>query len=1596
MKKRTLSMLLALLLVFQFANFAGVTKHANAADEGNAESTLNDDKGFSVTNIIISDSQVGTAPPGDVIAEIKDQLSIINPDYQFQIGKSFYVKYEWLLDEEHSYKAGDTKVISLPSGLTLAKEENGEIKKSDGTKVGTYSATGNDLTITFNENVVDSSGEDEPTGLMTDGYIYFWAYIDESKVSEGDNEVIIDFVKDEFPITIKPKTPGEVIVKHNKASKKADGWFVDWTIDVNTSLDKINNAVLTDRLPEGLELASHVTIQKLIVDLTKTSDNITVDPEFMKTIDQATFQNNEIVIEFKDEPLEENPLQSAYRITFATKVTDPDTTKDLKFPNKAVLNGTTPADTPVYKEAHSEANFKSIPLFGKAGIKSTSNSVEWAKDKYKVNWTIQYNFGENVIAKENAVIYDRFTNTHQLVNGTSGVKVYEVEVDEDGNLVSGGPKIEISDSSDYEITLISNETLDNKQYNGFKIAFQDSINKAYLIEYTTETTEDVYNNSTIRNYVSDKEDTPGLSIPIHISQQFFGKSHKNSINYKEKKVTWTVDINKAGYTLPESFVYDDTFGVKGFNNETTGKGLRLVPGSIKVYIDGSNEAAASGFNVEYKSADSQDETVGFKINFSPGSDKKHVYKVTYETYFDYDEMSDSTTHKGYTNNGKLQGFDATINIPDQSKGFEASTTWDWENNGEKFGFYDPSLKEITWNIGINYNQKVLNNVTITDTLKKIEQYVKDSLKVYEVEVVTEGSKGSTKIADTALTNEQVSSLLEFSPELTKGETLTWTFKDPIPADKAYLITFKTSVDGSLIDNSFENIINEAKWTYENTPNEKVTKTLTGDVNIPKAGKYVSKTGKQVSNDSLEIKWTVNINENQSLLENVKLTDKLDNTENYGQIYLQESFELYEAAYEEDNGNFVWKRVGEELKKGTDYTLTFNSESTDFTLEFLGKIENPNDPSKQITAIDKGYSLSYSSLVSADPGVNTTVKNKVVLTTETSVTTGDTTGENGSAAFQLSGSGAGANQYKADIEITKKEKNTSEKVEGIQFQLLRASSNKVYRTSDPTDNNGNTSFKNVPYGNYILKEVEHPHYYLDASWTDEQLIIKIDNKEKLEIVVNNEEKQKGSLTIVKTENDEHGKLLPGAEFTIYEDGDNANGPTAKKGTTGQDGTGKLVFNDLYQDVDYWLEETKAPYGYNIIGANPMKVSLSKGEISKELSISNTTKPTGEINVVKVANQAGNKPLAGAVFELKNTDYPDQKFQNVVTDENGKASFKNVPYGNYEIKEVTAPFGYKVNVNAHSVTVNDTDASPTVTVTNDPGFGEIEVKKIAKNSNPEKPLAGAEFILYPKEDKNNKDFTYTGTTGADGILVIRNSIGDVITDLPVGEYILKETKAPIGYILNNTEYKVEIKDGDKATLTVENLLYIPGPIFTPTPTPEPTPEPTEPVKPTEPVESGEPTPTPSPGAPEPTPSIEPTPSPVPTPKPEKPVTKEETPEETPVEGEVEVPDNKTTKPGQPPKNGTLEITPDGKWTYTPKPGFKGDDSFTIIVTDEDGNEEELFYEITVEEVPRGGVETPNVDKLPKTGEDSHLLIQLLGAAIAMTGIVLLVRRRFLIKK
>lgn len=91
------------------------------------------------------------------------------------------------------------------------------------------------------------------------------------------------------------------------------------------------------------------------------------------------------------------------------------------------------------------------------------------------------------------------------------------------------------------------------------------------------------------------------------------------------------------------------------------------------------------------------------------------------------------------------------------------------------------------------------------------------------------------------------------------------------------------------------------------------------------------------------------------------------------------------------------------------------------------------------------------------------------------------------------------------------------------------------------------------------------------------------------------------------------------------------------------------------------------------------------------------------------------------------------------------------------------------------------------------------KLIKEDPDGKKLAGAEFTLTSKADPTK---VYQLVTNEQGLAVLENNKTADGVILPLGEYTLTETKAPIGYLLDNTERTISIIEDEETNVVVKN--------------------------------------------------------------------------------------------------------------------------------------------------------------------------------------------------
>lgn len=349
----------------------------------------------------------------------------------------------------------------------------------------------------------------------------------------------------------------------------------------------------------------------------------------------------------------------------------------------------------------------------------------------------------------------------------------------------------------------------------------------------------------------------------------------------------------------------------------------------------------------------------------------------------------------------------------------------------------------------------------------------------------------------------------------------------------------------------------------------------------------------------------------------------------------------------------------------------------------------------------------------------------------------------------------------------------------------------------TDANGTAHITGLKFGNYAVTETKAPEGYVLKG--DRHSIAISRQQTEVTLRLKND-KAMYKVTAIKQDAGENGKLLVGAEFTLY----SAEGAVVAKAVTGYDGT--AVFE--VPEGDYKLAETRAPAGYQLSGdfVREITVNAVRGAVGEFKYTFNNEKTSYSIEIHKHDSEDKQKKLAGAEFAVTDS----RGFtKTVTTDASGKASITELPYDDYTIREIKAPKGYALSDKEYSVKKTElVHGSPVVIeAANKYILGSVTIKKV-DHENPEKLLEGAKFNV----------------TDENGSLLMWKAEGDVYTpdergnsvitagrvtlkDLPEGTYTLTEIDAPSGYAILDGSRTFTITEANMTApleIKVENLL------------------------------------------------------------------------------------------------------------------------------------------------------------------------------------------------
>ncbi|MES5952676.1 SpaA isopeptide-forming pilin-related protein [Bacillus fungorum] len=1073
---------------------------------------------------------------------------------------------------------------------------------------------------------------------------------------------------------------------------------INWTVEMNKTKDTLKNAVFKDNIPQGTSLNKD-SIKVYYLEV-DVNGNVTRGKE----ADSADYKiissdSSKLEISFKDE------INKAYQIEYATKITDEGVTSfrnDVTITSSNQNQQKADATVTVSRGTHLDKTSKYDPK---------TQTIEW---------TITYNGDQRDIKKADAVLKDIFDDTH-ILDETS-IVVKNASYDDKGELVTGD--------------VVNNYTV-TKENNGFDLQFNEDINSAYVITYKTKPNNKVITDGKVKNTVT-ADNGSSKTNEVQFKQQNIIKSHKGDTNYKEKTTNWEMSVNNNNYELNNAEIVD-TFG-----NE----GLQLQKNTFQIK-EGNTVLIA---DYDYTLVENEPEN-GFTIKLIGNYAKTtSTLIISYTTTFDYAKLpSDKSS---FNNVGTLNWIDEKNEKQSNSSEDTFNPDRFTKANGYKYGSYNAQTKEITWIIGFNYNNIFIQDPSVIDVLKDNQKLVPGSIELRHMTV----NSGSEQVAPGDAVAPKEYELEE--PTDKNKNTLKIHFNHSI--NSPYYIIFKTSLDGELIQNYYDN---EADLKDGST----IVSTLKGGTQVNKGGSFVTK--KAVQDDNY-INWSIAINESQSTIADAVVTD--DPTDN--QVLVEDSFHLYPTTVD-PHGNLT-KDTANELKQGTDYKLTITTDNNTgkqhFEIAFLKKI-------------DRAYILEYRSLINADDKEKVSNKAKIagnqltVKNTETVETI---------EVRMSSGSGGGsATKGRGNLEIIKVDNdNMKVPLSGAEFTLYDRTGKTVIREIT-TDKDGIAKFNNLKRDKYLLKETKAPEGYV-ISWDLKQgKIVELGSQETTTYTLANE-KFVGEVVLTKSDDLNKNTKLQGAVFRLL-DKDKKVIPEHEKLTTND--KGQITVDNLKPGT-YYLQETTAPEHYKL-DDRLIEVKIEEDQTTVINRTATNSLIPGSAILTKVDKDG--KTLAGAEFsvrDLNNIKVPG--YEKLTTNDQGQIKAKDLRPGDYQFVEEKAPEHYDIDKKPIKFTIKKSQQKAvTVTATNHLIKGGVTLTKTDDIDGT--ALAGAVFKIVDANDEK-KVIRENVKTGADGKVTVK--------DLEPGTYKFIETEAPKDYVLNANpiEFTIDKSQQSLATVKATNSL------------------------------------------------------------------------------------------------------------------------------------------------------------------------------------------------
>ena len=378
-----------------------------------------------------------------------------------------------------------------------------------------------------------------------------------------------------------------------------------------------------------------------------------------------------------------------------------------------------------------------------------------------------------------------------------------------------------------------------------------------------------------------------------------------------------------------------------------------------------------------------------------------------------------------------------------------------------------------------------------------------------------------------------------------------------------------------------------------------------------------------------------------------------------------------------------------------------------------------------------------------------------------------------------------NQPKGSVLVKKVDSVTNEPISDVEFLVTDSAGNLIGNSNGKyvTDSAGTFTITDITPGTtLIIKETRAKEgYILD----DTPQTVKVKSNEVVTVEFRNQ--PKGGV-LVKKVDAVTNEPISDVEFLVTDSDGNFVGNANGKFIT--DSAGTFTITDVAPGTTLIIKETRAKDGY-LLDDTPQTVKVKSDEV---VTVEFRNQPKGNLIIVK-QDSITKEPLEGVQFKIVYADgsYVDAEGGTLSsnglywTDKEGKITISGIS-GTVVVTEVETIPGYIIDENSRTQTVvvnpNDTQ---TLYFYNTP-VGGLQIIKSDKDSG--KRISGVKFEIR----KMNGEIIGAYTTDSDGVIYL--------PEAESGWYTVTELEAASGYLLDTTLHRIEVKDGQTATLEITN--------------------------------------------------------------------------------------------------------------------------------------------------------------------------------------------------